>query len=103
MTTLDILIAARQLIDTPEKWAQGDEALLQGRTCAGLAINRTGGYALPQTADAYQAVKRAARCTGVNGLVRFNDTHSHAEVLAAFDKAIAAERAAPPSQPETEN
>lgn len=98
------LIAARELISDPDRWCQVEYA----KTIAGVVTG-------PLDPDAVcfctiGALVRATRSTvrdveqdcgeGAiskvlekacgSSVIRFNDTHSHAEVLAAFDRAIEA-------------
>ena len=89
MTVKEQLIAAKALIDKPEKWCQGNAIDAQGRICASQALRTITGGGL---ADAeYEALADAM--AGPGSLVcAWNDTHTHAEVIAAFDRAIAAQR-----------
>ena len=89
-SALDVLIAARAKIEKPENWLNrcpdhDEEA--DGRYCAARAIWST---ASPSKGRAYEALAHAC---AVFSVPQFNDTHTHAEVLAAFDRAIEAERA----------
>lgn len=90
MTTIEILRNARGLIDTPVKWSPFGWG--NGRSmCAINAISSAMGHPDLNMSNtpAYQALRRV-----VNVYVgEFNDTHSHAEVLAAFDRAIEVEEA----------
>lgn len=110
MSTLDILVGARALIASPENWTQGRLAEtadgkfvfpkepIAARFCAlGATVHVRGGHLNLDVLARLDAEVPAEFC----GLSRdtekvslFNDTHSHAEVLALFDRAIAAERAA---------
>ena len=85
MTTLEVLRAGRQRLANPEDWFQvggvGD-----GPYCAALAIEGD------DVMDALWALARAMGCardaTCPHGTIwDFNDTHTHAEVLAALYKA----------------
>lgn len=96
MTTVEVLRKARALIEDPEKWTQGHDARdadgnwagihsLQAHSfCATGALMRAGGDV---RSDAYEALREQM---GVNFLMEFNDSAetSHADVLAAFDRAI---------------
>lgn len=94
-TVLDILVAARALIEKPENWLarcpSPYEENTEGKRCASRAIWTLGerGNAATQAAasDAYKAL---AAVMGVERVPEWNDTHTHAEVLAAFDRAIEA-------------
>jgi hypothetical protein len=83
VTTKEILEAAKARIDTPEKWCQGILSL-DGRRCAMAAFEgwETG------TVPLYDLLAKDASY-GTPSLVEFNDTHTHAEVMALFDRAIA--------------
>lgn len=95
MTTKEILIAARKLIEKPEHWTQrafatneiGNPTIPGARTaaswCAEGAVRRVGGDCL-----ATYVVRDLERACGWQGVLTFNDSHTHAEVLAAFDRAI---------------
>jgi len=86
MSTRDILIEARRLIEPKEHWGQG--RFRWPRICAADAI----AVAAPDVAgkrDAMDALSQALPVPG-SGIGEYNDTHSHAEVLALFDRAIAA-------------
>jgi len=101
VTTLEILVKARELIAEPERWTQGafarDEHGFSRYVCPGEfdytcycasgALRAAGGYT---THPAYNAIH-----TGGPAVCVWNDApgRTHAEVLAAFDAAIATERA----------
>jgi hypothetical protein len=93
--TSEVLRAARALIDTPEKWSP--DGWGDGDTrCAVHALDSTDGVlrhlsGQVHVADpAFQALSRAMG--GYPG--DFNDSHTHAEVMAAYDRAIAHAEAA---------
>ncbi len=96
MRPVDILIAARAKIADPKHWIQKVMARLSDGTAtsafdpcatcwcsAGVIGSLTAGDSSTQ----YQAIRLLSHAMGDN-LVEFNDSHTHAEVLAAFDKAI---------------
>lgn len=97
MTTKEILIAARALIEKPEHWMQGAYAAKHGGVhvdpwavdaCAWCAWGAVSKFTpLRYFTPAYDALKAVVGC-----LPDFNDDNgtTHAEVLAAFDRAIAA-------------
>jgi hypothetical protein len=93
MTTVEILKAARARIDTPDKWfALGHPSQFQGgnRECALIALQRAT-HDLPASTR-IATIDIVARVMGVErggDIAQFNNSHSHAEVLAAFDEAIA--------------
>jgi len=99
MTDLKILTASRELISKPENWTQ--KAYARGKS--GRKVKVTSKLAVcfcPIGAIAKIAklgtlevlCGETAKALGQSHLVYFNDTHTHAEVLALFDAAIAAER-----------
>ena len=98
MGAKQILIDARKLIEAPERWTQhtyaktknGLEVSSRDRRavcwCSAGAYNKVTedmDYSSPKALLAWDALVSA---TGI--VTKFNDTHTHAEVLAAFDKAI---------------
>jgi hypothetical protein len=99
MTPLETLKAARQLISHPAKWTQGEFArdidgdasgVLVARAhcfCALGAIEKAYGSCAWTEAD--DAISRVCRRKFGQEVGHFNDTHTHAEVLALFDAAIA--------------
>ena len=96
MTPLETLKAARQLITDPAKWTQGwlarnalgEHADVDSSSavcfCSIGALCRVGSVA-------YYGAQRILERNISDGLSLgwFNDTHTHAEVLALFDAAIA--------------
>jgi hypothetical protein len=101
MTTHEVLVRARNLIGRPEDWSPrmwGDH----GRRCAVHALQDTllgretdpDAKKIVHPTEAFKVLCDAAGIEpGADGERYFgswNDTHTHAEVLAAFDKAIAA-------------
>lgn len=94
MTTLEILIAARKLIERPENWSSRGWGSGR-RRCALHAIKSAAGR---NKWAAQMAAERAIETTiGINCLGAFNDSHTHAEVLAAFDRATEAEKTNAPA------
>lgn len=104
MTTVEILRAAKALIDTPEKWTQGKYA----RDAEGHALDHSkDGFAgavcycavgaLWAAAGSFDeaAVSRVRDAAGTHILHPWNDDpeRTHPEVMAAFDRAIAAAEA----------
>lgn len=98
MTPLETLRAARQLISDPAKWTQGDFA----RDSLGLCADPHGYKAVCFCArGAIQKITKEDDGPAEKALVdtcsvlhdmyveEFNDTHTHAEILALFDAAIA--------------
>lgn len=89
MNTVDVLIAARKLIEKPENWCRETYETDSGAYCAVGAISRA---AVPD-GDYGHALNVLEDVVGHGNIEVWNDAHTHAEVLAAFDAAIAAERA----------
>jgi hypothetical protein len=98
MTPLETLKAARQLITDPAKWTQGVAARNRlGSSIDPLAENAfcfcsLGAIRNVVASDdhAFERASDALRSHSPTGVAAaFNDTHTHAEVLALFDKAIA--------------
>jgi hypothetical protein len=95
-SALQGLIDARRRIEKRANWSQKPRFGVGGPLCAEMAIDR----AIGSTFEAGMAAKNALidaigrKHDGVGmQIIAFNDSHSHAEVLAAFDRAIDAERA----------
>ncbi len=100
MLTSEVLIAAKARIDTPSKWAQGwfwydaDGEKMFGAAhersritscCSSGAIELACDFNVIDSARAHEYLHRAMR----RSVAVFNDTHTHAEVMVKFDKAIA--------------
>lgn len=104
MTVREVLVAARALIDTPEKWVKGTvAAYANGDRCSvdspkACRFCAYGSLLLATERDAdlvrraEQALDVAAGATDPFEYIRINDAPSttHADVLALFDRAIAA-------------
>lgn len=84
MTTREILVEARKLIERPEDWTPYP-GTGRGRKCALMALNQAYGGNVMES-RAYSILYSRAR----TGVAHFNDSHSHAEVLDLFDRAIEA-------------
>lgn len=99
MKVSEVLIAAKSLIDTPDKWIQGayaadssgcDIAPSSTNACKFCSIGAlvrvgVGLYANYSVSEAY--LTHAMRCDTIS---RFNDSHTHSEVMEAWDRAIEA-------------
>lgn len=102
MTTLEILEAARRLIEKRENWTRAWWALDAAGNpvdstdpsgvcfCIAGAINRASDR---NGRAAFEALERQIT-SGPRQIIQFNGGHTHEEVLALFDRAIAAERLA---------
>lgn len=98
---IDVLVAARQLIENPENWCQHELHMGRNVHCACGAIEeatRRLTHNVPSLFDCFISGFR-----GWQELSNFNDAphRTHAEVLAAFDKAIAKARVTAPLQSKT--
>lgn len=89
MLTSEILTAARALIDTPAKWGRGMEVIYRNeKRCAGFAICAAAG-----STGGVSAAIRALSGGSPLTIGSWNDERTHADILNAFDRAIAAELA----------
>lgn len=99
MGAKEVLVQAKELISTEEKWTQG----AYGRQADGTLISFTDPRACrfctmgalfrasAEDMDGFDGANRAlSQAIGTRsiGIVAFNDSHTHAEVMAMFDKAI---------------
>jgi hypothetical protein len=94
MSVRENLIAARALIADEAAWAQGkDVDASKGRYCAAVACNDfPDAYAMFNAlGDALPEASKRPGWHGVARIFKFNDESSHAEVVALFDRAIAAQ------------
>lgn len=82
MTTRKRIEAAKGLIDSPAKWCQGFTNNGHGQRCA------LGAFRGRNARPLYDLLA-ADPSYGTRSLVEFNDTHTHAEVMALFDRALA--------------
>ena len=96
MKTVDVLVKAKELIQDPTKWMQGDFTNDEQTCFCGL-----GAIASVSSLDYYQVNSSDAgnylRLAAISlddhhdcelSFAPFNDSHSHTEVMQAFDKAI---------------
>ncbi len=97
MTTLEALKAARELISDPAKWTQGvlardgEGAAVSPRSaeavcwCAAGSLHKV----LPARTkpESFDAIYSSLEAISPNP-VFYNDTHTHAEVMAMVDRAI---------------
>ena len=84
----DVLIDAKAQIENPENWRQGEFGFSTNATCAFGAVVR-GANRLNASKDVFHAVSASIDGAAHGSVIRFNDSHTHAEVLALFDRAIA--------------
>jgi len=97
--TTEILKAARQLIEKREDWWDGRQrhssplglCAIQAVSVARSRYQSKGGLGGWFTLDVlFSALPPGAMAGGDCDIARYNDTHSHEDVLALFDRAIAA-------------
>lgn len=97
MKTLDVLKAAKQLISTPERWTAGSYARdksgvpvlsVSTKAACWCAIGACAAVEPDVLTGAFEALKSVVPG---NSISKFNDHPSttHADVMAAFDRAIA--------------
>jgi hypothetical protein len=86
-----LLRAARALIAEEDRWVQGRYETLRGRRCAmgalqaaARALRDTGGFE-----TARDLLRTEALIRGYSHVEKMNDRSTHAQVLAAFESAIA--------------
>jgi hypothetical protein len=84
-----VLTLTRAILTDPKKWTQGGYGHPDDAQCASGALSSTSSKAgYPYYFQAYEILRGHMN----GGIPTFNDTHTHAEVLAAFDAAIAEAR-----------
>jgi len=100
MTPSEVLRKARALIEKPENWTQGASArdaqgrqMWNAREANACARDAIGAIDTAATTHAEQVAARQALWRECVQITVFNDTHTHAEVLSLFDRAIAAAEA----------
>lgn len=97
MSTKEDLIAAKAMINTPEKWNQG--AYYAGgcfgfdrRCMLGAVMSSDVNFASRDaTREALLRALPSSDRKRPHALATYNDTHSHGEVMAVFDRAIEAQ------------
>ena len=94
MTTKEVLIAAKALIDTPEKWCKGSYQTIDGRYCAVGAADTASPPVLAVREEVYDALVDTMPRWYISRRYiasSFNDARktTHADVMAWFDRAIA--------------
>ena len=104
MTTVELLTASRDLISEPERWTQDayardihgepTDAVGDGAVCwcaTGALWSAGHDHNGKHFYDLYEdAVGELTQAAGRKSLVLYNDGHTHNQVLALFDEAIAA-------------
>ena len=102
MTTLEGLKEVRKLLEVPERWTQGtfarnakgDSVTLGDKTTACLCVSGAC-WVVGDPVGAYWRLFNSINDVSVklsgNHAAAYNDTHTHEEVLALIDRAIAKE------------
>lgn len=92
MTVKDNLIAAKALIDTPDKWTKGQHEPFpaDGRWTLNSAVDRICWNRPRQFVNACDAL-RAELWGGHSSLSGFNDAKTHHDIMVLFESAIAAQ------------
>lgn len=96
-TTKDLLIAARKLIDTPEKLLQNGLANNEGfglpatKFCSIGALTEAGGLPGAYGAAHLALIEALPHTVLTSSIAHFNDESTHPEVMALWDRAIAAQ------------
>lgn len=107
-STVDVLKKARALIEKPKNWTQHEYARNKlGENVLSLSPAATCWCALGaiiKFSDGAHVISHAERAlerviAGRLSVSSFNDSHSHAEVLAAFDRAIELAASTEPGSP----
>jgi len=93
MTPREVLISAKALIDTPEKWWRGEYRPDSDTSisCVQTATYKAWNSPNNNSADVYcDAMNFLGRATGARYIPSWNDApeRTHAEVMDAFDRAI---------------
>lgn len=89
----DVLIKARKLIENRENWWDGHSQHKQGKNCAITAIGKVcdakyGIFHTTRHDEPCIALAEALQLDSAFRLTQWNDSSTHEEVLAGFDRAI---------------
>ena len=101
LTTLETLVQAKALIADPQHWLKGDYDALNanGDTCycsvGAIAKVADFHYGDAHQCEAVRLLRKVVLDEGVEDrdFACYNDSHTHEEVMNAFDKAIAKAKA----------
>lgn len=95
-TVRENLIAAKALIDTPDKWIK-DRFADGGCFCAAGALKYGSGFEAGEVWESAEYKALLAQVPGGRPLPSFNDdpNTTHADIMALFDRAIAAQDGQP--------
>lgn len=88
------LLSAKRMIETPETWTRGAYSTPGGKYCSVGALRAAGARFRDPVAQcrAHTHLQEIAFRRGFCSIEVMNDRSSHAEVMTAFDEAIAAAR-----------
>lgn len=90
VTAVQLLRAARGLIELEDKWVQGRYETVRGRRCAMGALQAASRVLRDPRAfeEAKDLLRTEAVVRGYSHVEKMNDRSTHAQVLAVFDAAI---------------
>jgi hypothetical protein len=90
VTAVQLLRAARALIELEDKWVQGRYETVRGRRCAMGALQAAARVLRDPRAfeEAKDLLRTEAVLRGYSHVEKMNDRSTHTQVLAAFDTAI---------------
>ncbi|HEX5327084.1 MAG TPA: hypothetical protein VFW75_10490 [Acetobacteraceae bacterium] len=91
ITAVQLLRAAKGLIELEDKWVQGRYETVRGRRCAMGALQAAARVLRDPRAfeEAKDLLRTEAVLRGYSHVEKMNDRSSHSQVLAVFDAAIA--------------
>jgi hypothetical protein len=91
VTAVQLLRAARGLIELEDKWVQGRYETVRGRRCAMGALQAAARVLRDPRAfeEAKDLLRTEAVLRGYSHVEKMNDRSTHSQVLAVFDSAIA--------------
>ncbi|MGH8115617.1 MAG: DUF6197 family protein [Rhodanobacteraceae bacterium] len=90
VSAVQLLRAARALIELEDKWVQGRYETVRGRRCAMGALQAASRVLRDPRAfeEAKDLLRAEAVLRGYSHVEKMNDRSTHAQVLTAFDAAI---------------
>jgi hypothetical protein len=91
VSAVQLLRAARALIEVEDKWVQGRYETVRGRRCAMGALQAAARVLRDPRAfeEAKDLLRTEAVLRGYSHVEKMNDRSTHSQVLGAFDAAIA--------------
>jgi len=99
----ELLEQAWAMIDKPQKWTRGQPESVDGRRQCSLSALQTATIRQPDLGFPHHIIALVMLTTAMGrrgpalatNIAAFNDSHSHAEVAAAWQRAIAMSRTMP--------